>query len=567
MPITVDSDINSPARWHSNALATDGAPRPAPSLLYSEAERISDAVARYQASEQSEPSRAYIVGGWCRNHLLGKSSNDIDMEAFGISHAQLSSILVELFGERVIIPKHPGIAPFKLTFGQHGWIDINIPVRCRRNSPGEFGIYALDPTMRLDQAASRRDFTCNAIYLDPINGSTIDLFNGSSDIRDGVLRLLPSHTRESINPSMLLRACRIAAQFDLVIEPESKALLKEMVALGSLQHLPKINLTHELEKMLCVVEPPSKALRIADEMGILEALLPEVSCLRKIEQCPVHHPEGSVFEHTMRVIDVAARLSRGLPSRQRFTLALAALLHDTGKALTAKPTVKSGIASISFPGHERASEELSKKVLTRLELCRSTKQDIRRMVSNHMKPLELQLSKRHARVERLDNAVRQIVRAIHPRNVELFQKLCEADVLGRGGANHEQVLEMRLGPFADSINRNRGFATADQTLLSGKDLVSLGFIDAGDLFKEIILGVEKARDRGAIQSQVEAGRYVLRVFALGQEAGLASRIKELNSAHKESLFRALRAAIDDGTVQTVGQIHRWTHEHLSRVPE
>ena len=126
---------------------------------------------------------------------------------------------------------------------------------------------------------------------------------------------------------------------------------------------------------------------------------------------------------------------------------------------------------------------------------------------------------------------------------------------------------MRLGPIADSIHRNRGFATADQTLLSGKDLINLGFADAGDLFKEIILGVEKARDRGAIQSQVEAARYVLRVFALGQEAGLASRIKELNSAHKESLFRGLRAAVDDGTLQTVGQIHRWTHEHLSRVPE
>ena len=531
-------------------------------FLYTEAISFGEAIASYSVDTGSAAPRAFIVGGWCRNRLLSKPSDDIDIEVFGLSHQQLSKILTELFGDRLIAPKHQGITPFKLTFGQHGYIDINIPARCHRDSPGELGTYESDPTMKLEQAASRRDFTCNAIYIDPVDGSITDLFDGGKDLRDGVLRLVPTHTADSINPRMLLRACRIAAQYDLVIEPKSKALLKEMVALGSFEHLPKINLTQELEKMLCGVEPPSKALRLADEMGMLQIILPEIACLKQVEQCPVHHPEGSVFEHTLGVVDVAARISRGLPNRERLTIALAALLHDTGKAVTAKATERSGRLSVLFPGHERASEEISKVVLSRLELNGNTKHDIRRMVANHMKPLEFNLHKKHSRPDILDNEVRQLVRAIHPRNVELFQKLCEADILGRGGANHEEILQMRLGPLGDSIRRNGGFTTANQTLLKGRDLLELGFSESEDLYKEIILGVEKARDRGAIRTPSEAAKYALRLFGLKQDEEIMHTINGLLPPEKEVFFKGLRVAINQGHIKSVRDIQDWARQQL-----
>ena len=121
---------------------------------------------------------------------------------------------------------------------------------------------------------------------------------------------------------------------------------------------------------------------------------------------------------------------------------------------------------------------------------------------------------------------------------------------------------MRLGPLGDSIRRNGGFTTANQTLLKGRDLLELGFLESGDLYKEIILGVEKARDRGAIRTQSDAAKYALRLFGLKQDEELMHTINGLPPKEKETFFKGLRAVMDEGPVKSVRDIKNWARQQF-----
>lgn len=80
--------------------------------------------------------------------------------------------------------------------------------------------------------------------------------------------------------------------------------------------------------------------------------------LEKTKQSPVHHPEGNVWNHTMMVVDEAAKLKR--KSRQPRVLMWAALLHDIGKP----ETTEERNGKITSYNHEKVGAKLSKEFLS-----------------------------------------------------------------------------------------------------------------------------------------------------------------------------------------------------------
>lgn len=82
--------------------------------------------------------------------------------------------------------------------------------------------------------------------------------------------------------------------------------------------------------------------------------------LQDTEQSPVHHPEGSVWNHTLMVVDQAAQyrhLSGNAP-----VFMWAALLHDIGKPATTR--VRKG--RITAYDHDRVGAELAEQFLQAL---------------------------------------------------------------------------------------------------------------------------------------------------------------------------------------------------------
>lgn len=144
--------------------------------------------------------------------------------------------------------------------------------------------------------------------------------------------------------------------------------------------------------------------------------------LRKTEQSPVYHPEGSVWEHTLLVVDEAA--SRRGMSREPKTLMWAALLHDIGKPAATRR--RNG--RITAYNHDSLGAELAESFLAEFIEDSEFIKRVIYLVRYHMQPLYL--SKRK---EFFD--LKGIREQGDARELAL---LCLSDRLGRKGADEEQ---------------------------------------------------------------------------------------------------------------------------------
>ncbi|HWQ77656.1 MAG TPA: HDIG domain-containing protein [Anaerovoracaceae bacterium] len=140
----------------------------------------------------------------------------------------------------------------------------------------------------------------------------------------------------------------------------------------------KKRLFHEMQAHLLNDDAPSAYFsRICDEGILDEYPFSMLSRLEEVPQSPKHHPEGNVWNHTMLVIDEAARKKD--KSRDRTAFMWAALLHDIGKA----ETTKDDRGRITAYDHDRAgaprAEEFLKEFLD--DKVQADKELIRRIVA------------------------------------------------------------------------------------------------------------------------------------------------------------------------------------------
>lgn len=103
--------------------------------------------------------------------------------------------------------------------------------------------------------------------------------------------------------------------------------------------------------------------------------------LKETEQSPIHHPEGSVWNHTMLVIDKAAEMKEKSMDAKVFMWA--ALLHDIGKPDTTK--VKKG--KITSYDHDILGEKLAYDFLHELTDDRKFIEAVASLIRWHMQIL------------------------------------------------------------------------------------------------------------------------------------------------------------------------------------
>ena len=266
--------------------------------------------------------RAYFVGGYVRDRILKREIKDIDIEVHGMTIDALAEIL-DTLGSRMEIGSHFGI------FRIRGYeVDIAMPRIEQATGKGhkDFSIL-IDPFLGTKKAAARRDFTVNSMMEDVLTGEVIDHFDGKQDLEERILRHVDSKTFPD-DPLRVLRAAQFAARFHFGIARETIEISKDM----DLSSLSGERVLEELKKALLTSDCPSVFFQILREMKQLEVWFPEVKQLIGIEQNPVYHPEGDVWNHTMLVIDEAAKLREEVSAP--FYFMISALAHDFGKAVT-----------------------------------------------------------------------------------------------------------------------------------------------------------------------------------------------------------------------------------------
>ena len=181
-----------------------------------------------------------------------------------------------------------------------------------------------------------------------------------------------------------------------------------------------IDRVKELENVLLTYEKPSVYFKELRENKNLELDFPEIYDLIGVIQSPIHHPEGDVFNHTMMVIDEAAKLKNKAKNPLGFMYS--ALCHDFGKVLTT--TTKEDGRIISY-NHERAGLKLVRKFLNRT--TKKEDNNLREYVLNmtefHMQPNQLANQN-----SKLKSTRKLFGKSVCPEDLVLLAK---ADALGR----------------------------------------------------------------------------------------------------------------------------------------
>jgi tRNA nucleotidyltransferase (CCA-adding enzyme) len=514
-----------------------------------------DLAAEIAKKARGAGGNAYVVGGWCRDRFLGLQSMDLDMEWFGADRATVLEILCG-FGHQVIVPPDSERVPYKIILGKEGYIDITLPLRKVRDFSGHDS-YQVDRSLTPEAAALRRDFTCNAFYHDLCDGSWLDPFDGIGAIRSRELRLVPGIDGQSMDGTICLRGCRLSAQLGFSLDHFAKGAIREAVTRGCLDQIDPLLKTNELVKLLTRSPKPSEGLRLAESLGVLQSLFPEIAALKDVPQNPVHHPEGSAYEHTLLVVDAAAALSRDLPQDAAVKLMLAALFHDVGKLTTTKVRHEPDGDKISSPGHEQESVNIARRYFQGMTLSHQTQTHVKKLVANHMKPMELCRRAKDGQ-DTFDNLVRQLVRSVHPADFSVFLRLCRADQRGRKFPDTSEKESTLLGPIEDAIARNGFLERPTHRLMNGKSLRDLGFHEEEFDFGAMITEVESLRDKGKIRTTEEASKHLLIHFGMSS-SGVSEQYLD-TPGKKAQFYKTLRGEIIAGKLSTFGDMQQWARK-------
>ena len=200
---------------------------------------------------------AYIIGGYVRDLLVGKSSFDID-----ICTNATPKELIKIFPQSST--KNLGGIEFKIREYHFEITTYREEIKYKNRKPIEYNYIN-----NLVEDLKRRDFTINAICMNT-KGEIIDLIDGTKDLANLKIKMIGDiKTKIKEDPLRILRAIRIATHLNFSLDSELyKELKKEYKRVLKLSNT---RIKEELDKIL-LSENPKKGLKLLEELGISKLL-------------------------------------------------------------------------------------------------------------------------------------------------------------------------------------------------------------------------------------------------------------------------------------------------------
>lgn len=410
--------------------------------------------------------KAYLVGGAVRDMFMNKEASDWDVatdatpeqviSAFkkviptGIAHG---TVTVHFMGEEI------EVTTFRI---EQGYSDGRHPDKVS---------YASD----IEEDLSRRDFTMNAIAVSLKDGSIVDPFNGKADIKNKVIRSV-GNPLERFNEDGLrpIRAIRFASQLGFEIETNTLQAISNENVLQKTSTISIERFRDELVKLLKSPKP-SVGLKLLESTNIMKLFLPE---LLEGRNCIQNDVRGY---HVFDVLDHNFYSCDGAPVH-KVNVRLAALLHDIGKPASKVVRVTDEGEIYNFFSHEKYSETIARKLLTKLRFSNNEINNVCHLIENHMFHYEESWS---------DAAIRRFVVRVKPENIEDLIDLRLADMYGKYNMpiqikeSNACDLLIQLQDRIKKIQEENSAFTLKSLAVSGKDLMEIG-IPSGRLIGKIL---------------------------------------------------------------------------------
>lgn len=399
--------------------------------------------------------RGWIVGGCVRDLLRGEPAKDWDVA----TDARPDEVVASF---RKVIPT--GIL--------HGTVTVVV-----RGVPYEVTTLRGDGTYsdgrRPDRVEfvdditadlARRDFTMNAIAIDPVDGHLIDPFGGRRDLEAKIIRAVGDPGERFAEDGLrVLRAARFAATLESALDPETE---RAMGSARSHQTFRCVSAERVRDEWLKAMRArrPSVAFEIMRRTELLAITCPEMMESVGCEQNRWHAYD--VWGHAMACLDAC---------KPEPVLRVAALMHDIGKPRTREFSEKT--SDYTFYEHERVGAEMAEPILARLRFSNDERARIVALIRHHLICYDDSWT---------DAAVRRWVRRVTPALAPDLYEIGVADALGKGREVTEDIATIgRLRARVEAL-------LAAGAALSAKDLAVNGSI----LMKE--LGIPPSRVVGEI---------------------------------------------------------------------
>jgi len=458
----------------------------------------------------SRSVHSYLVGGFIRDVLLGRDTADIDITVDADVLSIGPQIADQFQGKFILLDEVNGIGRIILK-------DLTLDIA---SFTGEIG-----------SDLARRDFTIDAMAID-MNQlglynpdiTLIDPFGGRTDLDRGIVRSV-TNTAFSSDPVRLLRAVRLS--FELGFNIDKKTELEISSSANRITKVPGERVREELLRLL-VSSRSGHVFNYMDKLGLLTALIPEISLLRGVTQPREHY--WDVLEHSINTVsavdfilhqgvwdhknkDILAKVpwtsslaqyfdqSVSNGSTRRSLLKLAALLHDISKP-QAKAFDENG--RMRFLGHSEEGSMVVSSILERLRFSSKEVKQVSFMVKYHLRPTQMSQDKLPTR-----RAIYRYFRDIGDVGIDTLY-LSLADHLATRGpdllmANWEY--HTRLVDYVLTEHVQQEKLVQPVKLIDGNDLINVFGMKPGPEIGRILEQILEAQAAGELTTREEALDY------------------------------------------------------------
>jgi len=399
---------------------------------------------------------AYIVGGSVRDILMNQEPKDWDITTNALPE-QILKIFVDARYENIFGTVLLPIRALAKGDELKGKLEDVIEITTYRSEQG-YSDRRHPDTIRfeteLDKDLERRDFTINALALDPGNkNEVIDLFGGQKDIKAKIIRAVGEPTdRFKEDALRMLRAVRFSSQLGFELEPKTQRAITKLA--GSLKFVSKERIRDEFVKIIAS-ERAYEGIMLLHECKLLQYILPELEAGIGINQD--RHHIYPVFKHNVLSLKYC-------PSKE-WPVRLAALLHDVAKPKTRK--IINNIAT--FYNHEYVGARLVDKIMLRLKFSGADQLRVVNLVKNHMFYYNVG--------EVTAASVRRLIVKVGKENLKDLIDLRIADRLGSGTPKAMPYKLRHLQYMMEKVQNDP--ISVKMLKINGNDLISVLHITPG----------------------------------------------------------------------------------------